>query len=252
MHTITATSTSDRTSDASAIIPEPVSFDLYRDIHKAIRNELFAVTSAAGSIDPADTLGRRRHAERVHALVDLLVHHADHEDSNLDAVVDRLDPTLTVEIAAAHAELERRLVGLSRLAEAALETTDLVVDGRAASHALYLELASFTAAYLQHQDFEERVVMRTLDANLTFAELLSLHEQILASVAPDVMGRCLELMLPAINLVDRTEMLAGMRAGAPAEVFAATWALAGTVLSTREYLATAARLDIAVDPAQIA
>ena len=120
-----------------------------------------------------------------------------------------------------------------------------------ASHALYLELASFTASYLQHQDFEERVVMRTLDQNLTLEELLDLHGQILGSVAPDVMKRCLQLMLPAINILDRIEMLGGMAATAPPEVFAAVWQMAGDVLSTREYLATAARLNLTVDAAKI-
>ena len=33
---------------------ETVTFDLYRDIHKGIRNELFAVTVAAGNVDPGD------------------------------------------------------------------------------------------------------------------------------------------------------------------------------------------------------
>jgi hypothetical protein len=228
-------------------IPELVSFDLYRDIHKAIRQELFAVTAEAGTLDPVDIGARRLHAERVHALIDLLVHHAEHEDSNLDDDIGRIDQMLTADIADAHAVLDARLAALGELADVALEC----VDPRAGSHQLYLELASFTAAYLEHQDFEERVVMRLLAENRSFEQLLTLHEQILASVRPAVMARCLELMLPAINIVDRTEMLAGMRATAPAEVFAGTWALAADVLSTREYVATAARLDLSVDHTKI-
>ena len=136
---------------------------------------------------------------------------------------------------------------LARLADAALASD----DRRAGSHALYLELSAFTGSYLQHQDFEERVVMRLLAEHLDVVDLLALHEQILASVEPQVMGQCLTLMLPAINVVDRAEMLGGMRASAPAEVFAGVWALAADLLSTREYLATAARLGIAVDPSKI-
>ena len=33
---------------------ETVTFDIYRDIHKGIRAELFAVTHAAGRVDPHD------------------------------------------------------------------------------------------------------------------------------------------------------------------------------------------------------
>lgn len=235
-------------TDTTTAIPPMVGFDLYRDIHKAIRNELFAVTSTAGSIDPTDNEARRQHAAHVQALAELLGHHAEHEDSNLDAVITGIAPHLQQDIATTHDVLEVRIRSIADLANVALAHH----DARAATHALYLELADFTADYLRHQDTEERVVMRVLDSHLQLDELLGLHAQILASVAPDVLGRCIELMLPAINVIDRTEMLAGMRATAPAEVFDATWALAGRVLSTREYIATASRLAAAVDPSLIA
>lgn len=93
--------------------------------------------------------------------------------------------------------------------------------------------------------------MRVLDEHLDVPQLLQLHEQILASVQPDVMVRCISLMLPAMNIVDRGEMLGAMRATAPDAVFADVWALAGSVLSTRQYLSTAHRLGFPVDPAKI-
>ena len=37
---------------------ELVAIDLYRDIHKAIRTELFAVTTSAGQTDPSDRAAR--------------------------------------------------------------------------------------------------------------------------------------------------------------------------------------------------
>jgi hypothetical protein len=245
MSTATATATGHEADDVT--ISELVAFDLYRDIHKAIRNELFAVTTEAGSLDPADHTSRRRHARRVHALADLLTSHALHEDANLGPEVARLDPTAQLDTEVEHANLEARMHRIAELADLALGSD----ADRAASHALYLELAAFTGAYLQHQDHEERVLMRLLADHLDMDALLALHQQILASVAPDVMRRCLELMLPAINIVDRTEMLAGMRATAPAEVFAGTWALAGEVLPTSEYLATAARLHLVVDATKL-
>ena len=238
----------DIVEDVSIEIPPMVSFDLYRDIHKAIRNELFAVTSSAGSIDPFDREGRRTHASRVRALADLLVHHAEHEDSNLAVVITAIAPQLQQDITATHGMLEARMGSIAGLAEDGLSHA----DARAASHALYLELAAFTADYLRHLDMEERVVMRVLADHLGIGELLGLHEQILGSVAPDVLGRFIELMLPAVNVVDRTEMLGGMRATAPAEVFEAPWALAGRVLSPRESRTTASRLGVAVDPSLIA
>ena len=41
---------------------ESIPVDLYRDIHKAIRVELFDATTAAGRVDPADHGARHSHA----------------------------------------------------------------------------------------------------------------------------------------------------------------------------------------------
>jgi hypothetical protein len=53
-------------------------------------------------------------------------------------------------------------------------------------------------------------------------------------------------MLPALNVMDRVELLGGMIATAPPEVIDGVWAMARNVLSTREYLATAARIGLPV------
>ena len=43
---------------------------------------------------------------------------------------------------------------------------------------------------------------------------------------------------------DRTELLGGMREGAPAEVFGSVWGLTGTVLTEADRTALAARLGL--------
>jgi hypothetical protein len=47
-----------------------------------------------------------------------------------------------------------------------------------------------------------------------------------------------------MNIDDRAELLGGMRAGAPPEVFAGVWALAGSVLTPGDHAALGARLGI--------
>ena len=60
------------------------------------------------------------------------------------------------------------------------------------------------------------------------------------------MAQSLALMLPAMNIDDRTELLGGMRAGAPAEVFDGVWSLAGSVLDADDLAALARRLGLEV------
>ena len=246
---MSASSTLDRPNDtprdaATLIVPQ-VSYDIYRNIHKGIRMEMFAVTTDAGRLDPSDSAACARFAARFQGLVFVLVQHAKHEDEFLEPVIARIMGDHAAEITASHVVLEDQIQEIGAIVDAALAADG--IDRRAGFHTVYLELAAFVASYLQHQDDEERVVMRALDAALPTAALAELDARIVASVAPEVMGACLSLMLPGMNLLDRCELLADIRAHAPAEAFAGVWALASQVLEPRDYLQVAHELSLAVD-----
>jgi hypothetical protein len=219
-----------------------VGFDLYRDIHKAIRVNLFEVVVEAGNVDPHDCAARMAHATRVHDLVKFLVFHAEHEDRHVDEAIQQVLPDQAAAIQAEHVELEERMADLIALADLAFEADR--DDARAAMHDLYLDLASFTSAYLAHQEVEERVVMPALWEAFGIEPLLAIHGAILASISPDLMGLSLSMMLPAMNIDDRTEMLGGMRATAPAPAFAGVCALAKQVLKPSDFDALSQRLDL--------
>lgn len=220
-----------------------IGFDLYRDVHKAIRVALFDAVAEAGRIDPSDRTARIAHAASVRDLVRFLVLHAEHEDRELDSVIQQVLPEHAASIAADHVELEIRMEALVALADLAFDTDR--DDDRAAMHDLYLELASFTSAYLAHQSVEETVVMPALWEAFGIEPLLGIHGRILASISPDDMGWSLAKMLPAMNVDDRTEMLGGMRADAPPEAFAGVCALAAQVLSPSDFATVSDRLSLA-------
>jgi hypothetical protein len=73
---------------------------------------------------------------------------------------------------------------------------------------------------------------------------MGVHGRIIGSLPPDELLQSLALMLPAMNADDRTELLGGMRATAPAEVFDAVWGLAGSVLGDADVRQQAGRLGI--------
>ena len=77
---------------------------------------------------------------------------------------------------------------------------------------------------------------------MSVEELVGINQAIIASIPPDEMAIGLSLMIPAMNIDDRTEMLGGMKAGAPPEVFAGVWGLVGSVLPSDDYTALAARV----------
>lgn len=232
-------------ADTLGTLPGAITFDLYRDVHKAIRVDLFTVTAAAGRLDASDPTAVAALAGRVRATVAFLEDHADHEDAAIGPVlVDHL-PDLAARIAADHVAFEGRGEHLADLAGAVVAAADAPpAERRLLGHQLYLDLAGFTSAYLAHQDQEERTLMPALEAAIGVDAVVGIHQQILGGIAPDAMAASLALMLPAMNLDDRVELLGGMRAEAPPEVFQGVWGLAGTVLADGDRAALADRLGL--------
>lgn len=219
-----------------------IAFDAYRDIHKGVRAELFAVTATAGNTDPSDRQGRAALSAHVVDLVELLVDHGGHEDTHILPVLEEHAPTLFERNATDHAALDARLVRIAERASAMVAAVP--AEQRARVHNLYLDLASFTGAYLAHLEFEERMVMPALLGAIGVDASVGIHHAIVSSVPPPVMAKTLASMMPAMNIDDRAEMLGAMQASAPTEIFEGMWGLANSVLAPGEANALARRLGL--------
>jgi len=212
-------------------LPALVALDLYKDIHKGIRAELFGATLAAGAVDPEDRAGRHEVAARIRSIAAVLESHAHHEDVVIEPALTEHLPWLAEEIHADHERLEARfarvvdLAGLAAVAPAA--------DRRRLTHLLYLDLGAFTSSYLAHQDTEERVVMPALQDAVGVPAVVAMHQAIVGSIAPAEMAQSLAFMLPAMNADDQAELIGGMQQGAPPEVVEGVLALAQDVLGRR-------------------
>ena len=221
---------------------EVVTFSLYRDVHKGIRSELFGTTLRAGNVNPSDRAARQALARRVSDVAGLLEMHAEHEDRVVQSHIETYLPDVAAVIDHDHRSFDKRMEDVKDLAGEVAGASGSLARER--TEQFYIELAAFTSAYLAHQDLEERVVMPMLERELGFDGVLGVHGAIVSSVPPDVMAASLAVMLPAMNIDDRTEMLQGMRRGAPAEAFAGVWCLAGSVLPATEYAELGARLGL--------
>lgn len=219
-----------------------VAVDLYRDIHKGIRAELFAVTATAGSLDPTDRDDRVALADHVSSICGVLESHAHHEDAVIDPALAEHFPRLAAQVRDDHDALERRF---ARVVDLSRELVPVdASDERRLAHLLYLELAGFTSAYLLHQELEEREIMPVLERRLGVDAMIAMHGAIVGSIPPDELARSLAFMLPAMNVLDRVEMLAGIRAAAPAPAFEGIVGLARSVLCPAEFESVARRLDL--------
>ena len=226
------------TVDPTSALP----FDVYRDVHKGIRSELFAVVGGAGNVDPADTAGRAALGAHVADVVWLLDEHARHENTHVLPVLQAYAPGLFDRIASDHAALDERAARIAERADAVSGAA--AGQQRARVHNLYLDLSSFTGAYLAHQEFEERVAMPALLDAVGIEGALGVHRAIVSSIPPPMMAKSLAVMLPAMNIDDRAELLGGLRQDAPAEAFAAVWGLTRSVLEPADVRALAGRLGL--------
>lgn len=230
------------TQPASSTENTMVTTHLYRDVHKGIRSELFAVTTQAGRIDPASGTAREDVALHVRAVVAMLEGHAGHEDAAVQPALEVNLPALAARISADHELIAVREIGLVELADSLVEAPKgLCAQG---VRQLYLELAHFTGVYLAHQDVEERQVLPALESAIGPEAVEDIHRAIVSNIPPDEMAKALAVMLPAMNIDNRVDMLGGMKAGAPPQIFEGIWGLANAVLDSADTDALGRRLGI--------
>jgi hypothetical protein len=217
-------------------------FDMYRDIHKGIRLAVFSYVNELGSADLSEkeTLARLRVG--LDELVELLENHAKHEDAHITPVLARIAPELTKSLVDDHhaydATLTKARYGFLSLAIASPE------ERAERAHALYLELSSFTAAYLKHMQREEEEANRALWAAFDDAYLIALHDRLTASIPPAEMAQTLPWILRGANVDTRCMILSSVRDHAPKPMFEGVLGMARAVLSRADVLALEQRLDI--------
>jgi hypothetical protein len=196
--------------------PQATTIDLYREVHKGLRNGIFQVTVAAGAANPDDDDAVAELTAAVRALAELLRAHAGHEDRHIDPLLERHAPEIAAELAVAHDDSE---AALDELLSIAATVEHAGADRPALLATLYDRLADFTVSYLAHLRDEEAIAMPALAAALTTSELLDVQNAIRGQVTPDEMCRFIKLMVPAMDPSERVAMLTGMQA-APPELFA--------------------------------
>ncbi len=180
------------TETATAPVATPVRrVDFYTPIHKALRAYMSHVLVKVGTVDVDDD--EQRHTADDHLL------HAE-AFGNLEDEARALR----------HAKPMHR-------AQLALR--------------LYRHLAEFVGENLVHMQVEETRINQALWDLYDDAELMALHERLLAAVPPAEMALVVRWMAPALNPAELAQLFTGMQAKAPAPAFEAMLDIARRQLS---------------------
>lgn len=191
-------------------------WDVYREIHKAMRFALFGITTQAGAVDSGDDAAVAALLAEWKDVLMVLSGHHQHEDDFCDGLIAVHAPGLRETLEAAHRDSDESLANLNDLATSI--ATANPADRWALVRAFHLDLADFTAAYMNHLRFEEDLVMPALNEALTDEQLAAVTNDIRTSVPPPEMCIFIRYMVPAMNPAERADMLRGMHQ-APPEIF---------------------------------
>jgi len=213
---------------------------LMRDVHKGIRTGLSMVVTESGSIDPGDPEAIGELAEFVAAVVDLLDSHARAEDTVMAPVIRQHVPDLGAVIAQQHQEFADSSAELVSAADAVASAS----NPRAALLELHLDLSAFMGAYLLHQDFEERVVVPALVESMGLAKVRKLEIEMVAAVPEDERLDGLVMMIPAMNIQERVEVLSNIHDNTPSTWFDQVWEVVNEVLEPEEIEELASRIGL--------
>ena len=218
--------------------PAGVPWDVYREIHKAMRHALFGVTTQAGATDATDDMGIAALVNEWADVRMVLDGHHHHEDSFCDHLVQQHAPALRERLETAHDEADACIDAISDLMSR-LALTSGEFDRWRLLRQLHLDLSDFTALYLGHLRFEEDEVMPALNAAMTDDELAEVTNLIRGSVPPPEMCVFIRYMAPSMNFAERLDMLGGMYQFAPPEIFEMFRDAAERCLSPEQYTAVA-------------
>lgn len=216
--------------------------DLYAGIHKALRALMADTLLGLGRADCEDALELAQITQRVLQLLDFCRSHLRHENEFVHKAIEARAPGASSQIAHEHAGHEEEIVVLADQATALLHCA---TDARAAGTlALYRALSLFIAHNFEHMHVEETAHNAVLWARYTDAELIEIHNALVASIPPEEMMFTLRWLVPFMNPAERAAMMADMHAHAPAPAFEAALDVVRPHLGEREWAKLAASLGL--------
>lgn len=208
-------------------------FDMYTGIHKAMRAVMADTLLALGRLDAGDEEELADVSQRVLQLLGMCESHLAHENAFVHRAIEARAPGASDAIAHEHAEHRQAIAALA--SQVAAVQSAPVHHRHAAALALYRALSLFVAENLQHMHVEETAHNAVLWARYTDAELVAIHDELVASIPPEEMMGFARWLVPFMNPLERFHLLADMRAKAPAPAFEAVLAVVRPHLAPREW-----------------
>lgn len=192
-------------------------FDMYVLVHKGLRAFMSDTLSLLGRTDWSDEHDALVATAQLRKLMETCFKHLQHEDEFIHSAMEVRRPGSAGDTLLDHVEHVMAIKAF--LADAQeLELLPIPLRQPLASE-VYKRLAVFVGENFQHMAHEEAHNNGVLWAAYSDAELIEIHDRLVASIPPQEMGIVMRWMLPYANTHERAMLLGDMKSKAPAEAF---------------------------------
>lgn len=217
------------------------SFDLYGNVHRALRAMMTDVMIRMGRTVPADAREVGARLDELEGICEAMTSHIAHEANFLHVALERRLAGSALRLDIEHAEHVRAMEDLRALV-VRVRRAD-AARRPAYYRALYLRYTAFVGEALVHMSDEEARTQAMFDELFSAAELELIHAELIASIPPPELMRSLQAMIPAVDLESRVTLLLGAKAQMPPEAFAAFFPIACAALDVEAVAELARRVS---------
>ena len=217
-------------------------YDIYRLVHKGLREFMSQVLDTVSRMDPDDDIERAAALAQVRELLAFCHSHLKKEDAFVHPAMEERSPGSCSQTSGDHDHHRDSFLEL----ETAIKTVELS-DGEArapSAHALYRALALFVGENFSHMHLEETANNEVLWRTHSDAELMAIEHAIVASLSPQDKAFSMRWMLPAANPAERAELLNAMRSGMPPAAFLGLLASVRPLLSEANWRKLSSALEL--------
>jgi hypothetical protein len=235
----------------------PGNEDLFTPIHKAIRSMIYDVGRRMQTNDFADPaasaplLADLEHefgsALSAGCLLCILHHHGIDEEKGVFAHAGAGAPQMIQRLMDEHRSLSTQLARITQHARELQGRTDRA-QRILAGIALNQEVNEFFASYLVHMNYEERELVPWMKNAFTDDQMRAMRGAIMGGMPPERLAAILRWMLPSLNLEEASEMLGGLKRGAPAPVFEMVRGIAAAQIEPGRWAVVQERAGLTAPP----
>lgn len=209
----------------------------YRNIHKALRASMMKTLLTVSQADPSEEADRLAASAAVDDLLRACAAHLEHEMTFIHPLLRERNVDAVVAFDDDHGSQKGVMERLRGLSDAVRKATP--GSARQVLYQLYLELSAFIGHNFEHMAEEESILTSAMWKTFSDEEILEIEGRIVASLPPSEAAWSLEWMSKSLNHLELIEVLRGMKAGMPPQVFESMLAMVKGLVKP----ATLARLD---------